>query len=266
MVVRHLLLLLLALVVGVAGCGVPAEPAPGAGGPARLPVGRAFDAVGATEGGRDRPLVAKASIEFRADGRTLVATGCNSASSKASLRDGRLVAGGNGFALTAMGCVDQGVNDQEAFVMSVIGAEPTLVLEGQQLILRTGSAEIRFLDRKAVDPDRPVEGTRWRVDGVFDSQVASSIAAPQGELVFSGGRVRFTGPCSDLEGPATLSGTTVTFGALTTGPTRPCNPDQQRAQAAVVRVLAGTVRATVAARTLRLEGPGGQGLSLVAAG
>ena len=149
--------------------------------------------------------------------------------------------------------------------MSVVGSEPSFLLDGEKLVLRTAAAEIRFLDRKRADPDRPLEGTRWRMDGVFDGQVASSIAAPQGELVFSGGRVRFTGPCSDLEGAATVAGTTVTFGPLRTGPSRPCDPDQQRAQAEVARLLAGPVRATVAARTLRLEGPGGRGVTLVEA-
>ena len=262
----RLLLPLIGLLIGLVGCGSAAAPGSPSGGSAELPVGRAFDAVGATEGGRDRPLVAKVAIEFRVDGRTLVATGCNSASSKASLREGKLVAEGDGFALTAMGCLDPGVSDQEAFVMSVVGAEPELVLDGEMLVLRTAAAEIRYLDRKAADPDRPLEGTRWRVEGVFDAQVASSIAGPQGELRLSGGRVRFTGPCSDLEGPAAVAGTTVTFGALKAGPSRPCDPDQQRAQAEVARLLAGPVRATVAARTLRLEGPGGQGVSLVAAG
>ena len=207
--------------------------------------------------------MAKAAIEFMADGRTLVATGCNSGQARASLRDGRLVAAG--FAVTQMACADPAVADQETFVMSVVGAEPTVVLDGNHLVLRTDTAEIRFLDRKAADPDRPLEGTPWRVDGVFDAQVASSIAAPKGELVLSGGRVRFNGPCSDVEGPAQVGGTTVTFGPLTSGAVRPCHQDQQRAQADVVRVLAGPVRATVKAGTLRLEHPSGRGVSLVAA-
>ena len=251
------------MLLAAAGCGSPAEPGSAAGGAGGLPVGRAFDAVGASQSGRDRPLVAKAAIEFLPDGRTLVATGCNSGQGRASLSDGKLVA--DDFAVTQMGCLDPAVADQETFVMSVVGATPTMVLDGDHLVLRTEAAEIRFLDRKVADPDRPLEGTRWRVDGVFDPQMARSIASPKGELVLSGGRVRFTGPCSDVEGPAVVSGTTVTFGALTTGSGRPCDQAQQGVQAEVVRVLAGPVRATVKATTLRLEHPSGRGVSLVEA-
>ena len=78
--------------------------------------------------------------------------------------------------------------------MSVVDARPEVVLDGDVLVLRTATAELRFLDRKVADPDRPLEGTRWRVTGLFDPQVASSIAAPQGELVLAGGRMRFAGP------------------------------------------------------------------------
>jgi heat shock protein HslJ len=252
------------MLLAAAGCGSPPEPGSAAGGAGGLPIGRAFDAIEASQSGRDRPLVAKAAIEFLADGRTLVATGCNSGQGRASLSDGKLVA--DDFAVTQMGCLDPAVADQETFVMSVVGAKPVMVLEGDLLVLRTDAAEIRFLDRKVADPDRPLEGTRWRVDGVFDSQMARSIAGPKGELVLSGGRVRFTGPCSDLEGPAAIAGTTVTFGSLTSGRTRSCDQDQQRAQADMARVLSGQVQATVKAGTLRFEGSGGDGLTLVAAG
>ena len=206
--------------------------------------------------------MAKASIEFLADGRTLVATGCNSGQGRASLSDGKLEA--DDLAVTQMGCLDPAVADQETFVMSVVGARPAMVLDGDLLVLRTDAAEIRFLDRKVADPDRPLEGTRWRVDGMFDHQMARSIAGPKGELVLSGGRVRLIGPCSDVEGPAVVSGTTVTFGALTTGTGRPCDQAQEEAQAEVVRVLAGPVRATVKAATLRIEHPSGRGISLLA--
>lgn len=90
----------LLLLVGFAGCGSAPAPGPSASGTAQLPVGRTFEATGASEGGRDRPLAAKASIAFAADGTTSVATGCNTASAKTQLRDGKLVSV-DGFVITA---------------------------------------------------------------------------------------------------------------------------------------------------------------------
>jgi len=207
--------------------------------------------------------VAQASIAFAADGTTSVATGCNTASAKTQLRDGKLV-DVDGFVTTAKGCSPDRT-DQQQFFMEVVTAQPELLLDGDVLLLRGATAEIRFQDRRVADPDRPLEGTRWKVTGTFDAQVGSSITAPQGVLVFSGGQVQYTGPCNDLQGPAAVTGMTITIGPLTAGPARPCDPDQQRLQASVGNVLAGPVRATVTTAALRLEHQNGTGVSLLEA-
>jgi heat shock protein HslJ len=252
----------LGLLVGLAGCGSASAPGPSASGTAQLPLGRTFKATGASEGGRDRPLAARASIEFAASGTTSVETGCNTATTKAQLRDGKLVSL-DGFIITAKGCSQRSVTDQQQFVMGVVTTQPEVILDGDVLLLRGATAEIRFQDRRVADPDRPLEGTRWRVTGTFDPQVGTSLADPQGELILSGGLVRYTGPCNDLQGPAAVIGETITFGPLTAGTSRPCGQDQQRSQSSVDKVLAGQVRATVASNALRLEQQDGTGVSLV---
>lgn len=226
----------------------------------RLPVGRSFVATAASEGGRDRPLVAQVSIGFEEGGTTGVSTGCNGGGGTARLRDGRLIT--EPFAFTAMGCPGP-AEEQQEFVSAVVQGEPEVLLGGDVLVLRTAKAEIRFLDRKRADPDRPLEGTRWRVTSVFDAQDAGSVGNPPGHLILSGGRARFTGACRDLEGPATVTGSTVRFGALSTRASRPCDHLQQEFEAGVVRHLAGSTQATVQAGSLRLEGPKGSGLRLV---
>ena len=260
----HPFALLLGLLVGFAGCGSGSGTGSSASGTAPLPLGRTFNATGASAGGNDRPLAAKASIAFAADGSTSVATGCNTASAKTHLRDGKLVSV-DGFIITAAGCSPPDRTDQQQFVMEVVTAEPELILDGDILLLRGATAEIRFQDRRIGDPDRPIEGTHWQVTGTFDTQVGTSIAADQGVLILSSGQMRYAGPCNDLQGPAAVSGPTITFGPLTAGPARPCGPDQQRLQASVGNILAGPVRATVTASALRLEHQNGTGVSLVAA-
>ena len=255
--------ILVGLIVAVAGCGAEDSSGAGAGPPDGLLVGRSFNATGASQDGRERRLVARAGIQFQAEGRTLVATGCNSASGMARMRSGRLVA--DGFSITAMGCASPGAMEQETFVMSVVEDKPEALLDGDVLILRTNVAEIRFVDRKVADPDRPLEGTRWKVTGQFDPQVASSSAALAGEVVLSSGRVRFTGTCQDAEGPMAVTGATVTVGALSQSPPRPCSQQQQEAEAAVLRLLTGTMKAEITAANLTLSHPDGTGLTLVEA-
>lgn len=255
--------LLFPLLLALAACGTTVEPGGASEDPPGLPVGRAFLATGATDGGRPRQVLGRVGIEFRADGTAWVATGCNGASGHVRLQGGRLV--GDGFAITEMACLDPGVNEQQAFVMSVVDAEPELVLDGDVLVLRTAAAEIRFLDQKVADPDRPLQGTRWQITTVFDAKVASSVASPPAELVLSASRLRFTGPCHDVEGPATVAGSAVTIGPLVKGPGRPCNEDARRAEDDALRLLTGWTRATVQARTLRLEREDGRGLAFVEA-
>lgn len=279
---RPLPLLLASLLIVAAACGTDAGPGAATDPSAPLPVGRSFDANGASEGGRDRPLPAKAGIEFRPDGTTSVATGCNGASGRAELRDGRLV--GDGFAITEMACMNPGVMEQETFVMSVVEGRPEVLLDGDVLVLRTATAEIRFLDRRVADPDRPLEGTRWRVTGDFDAQVASSAAALTGHLVLSAGRLRFTGTCQEAEGPAAVNGTSVQVGPLAVtrlapvvaatsstavGPNqapaaRRCGAEEEKAEAEVRRLLTGTLEAKVTSANLMLTHPDGSGLTFTA--
>src|SRR5215207_162095 len=149
---RPLPFVLASLLISVAGCGSAVEPGAATDPSGRLPVGRSFDATGASDGGRDRPLPAKAAIEFRPDGTTSVTTGCNGAGGRAELRDGRLV--GDGFSITEMACMTPGVMEQETFVMSIVRGQPEVLLDGNVLVLRTATAELRFLDRSVADPDR----------------------------------------------------------------------------------------------------------------
>ena len=95
--------------------------------------------------------------------------------------------------------------------------------------------------------------------------MASAGAAPVGEIVLSSGRARFAGACHDAEGPATVAGTTVTVGALSPSPPRPCSQEQQKAEADVLRLLTGTMKAEITAANLMLTRPDGTGLTLVEA-
>ncbi len=253
-----LILLALAGAVILAACG-SAERGP-AGAAASSIEGRSFLATGATSEGAPHGLVGQVSVDFTQPGRIRVGTGCNSGSGPGRIADGRLII--EDLAVTGMGC-PAALVEQEAFVLALVGSQPTVSLTGDELVLRSDAAEVRFLDRRVADPDRPIEGTRWIIDGTFDAAVASS-AGRVGFLSFQAGRVTgFTG-CRSLDGPADAVGSSITFGPLELSGAS-CDPVQARTDSAVLAVLRGPVTADVTARTLRLTAPDGTGLSLVAA-
>ncbi len=253
------ILLALAGAVILAACG-SAETGPAAP-PASSIEGRAFLATGATSEGAPHGLIGQVSVDFTQPGRIRVGTGCNSGSGPGRIADGRLVI--EDLAVTAMGCPADLVA-QEAFVLALVGSRPTVSLTGDDLVLRSDAAEVRFLDRRVADPDRPLEGTRWTIDGTFDAAIASSASSSAGRrgfLVIEAGRVTGSTGCRTFAGPATVSGAEVTFGPLTlAGP--PCPTDEARTEAAVLAVLEGTASASITARSLRLTKPDGTGISL----
>jgi len=218
-------------------------------------------ATGATEQGVPRPLTGRITLDFMQAGRLAVSTGCNSGSGAARFVGDRLIS--EELAVTGMGCPDD-LASQETFVFGLLGDRPTVAVNGDELVLRTDTAELRLLDRRVADPDRPLEGTRWTIDGTFDAAIASSASSSAGRrgfLVIEGGRITGSTGCRTFAGPATVSGAEVTFGPLTlAGP--PCPPDEARTEAAVLAVLQGTASASITARSLRLTKPDGTGISL----
>lgn len=252
-----LFLPVLAGAVILAACG-SAEPGP-AGPPASSVEGRSFLATGATSDGEPHGLVGTVSLDFTQPGRVRVGTGCNSGSGPGRIADGRLILAD--LAVTEMGCPADLV-EQEDFVLSLVGDRPMVTLTGDDLVLRSDAAEVRFLDRRVADPDRPIEGARWIIDGTFDGAVASS-SGRVGFLSFQAGRVTgFTG-CRRLDGPADVVGQSITFGPLALSAAS-CDPVQARTEAMVLAVLRGPVTADVTGQALRLTAPDGTGLSLVA--
>jgi heat shock protein HslJ len=225
--------------------------------------GRTFLSSGVSENGQPKQLVTGTQIRlsFNEDGTQIGAyAGCNHMGGAVRIENGRLVVGD--LAMTMMAC-DGGRGEQDDWIAKVLADKPSVSLRGSELTLSRGTTEIRLLDRKVADPDRPLVGTRWVVDTVIDGSMAGS--TPQGAeaafVIDPDGAFRGSSGCNTMGGNATVTTTTITFSNVFTTKMA-CEPDRMRLEQAVLRVLAGAVTYRIDADALHLTHPNGAGLVL----
>lgn len=225
--------------------------------------GRTFLSTGVTENGQPKSLVqgTRILLNFSADGTKIGANaGCNHMGGDARVDNGRLFVGD--MASTMMGC-DGGRNEQDAWVAKLLMDKPTIQLTGAELVIKSATAEVRLVDRKVADPDRPLAGTLWTVESLIDGQVASSI--PLGAVahftINPDGALRGNTGCNQMGGTVVVTSTTLRFsGVFTTK--MACEPDRMRLEQAVLDVLRDDVSYTIDADVLRLRHTSGKGLDL----
>jgi heat shock protein HslJ len=163
-------------------------------------------------------LVAATRIQLSFNDGNLGATaGCNSLGSPYSLDGDVLVTEGQGMTQTEIGC-DPPRHAQDEWLSGFLTSKPTITLSGNELTLTKGSTTIELVDREVADPDRPLVGTRWRVDTIITGDAASSVP-DDGDVI-----LRFptdstfeasSEGCTSVKGEMTLGPQTITFGDVT---------------------------------------------------
>jgi len=240
-----------ALLIGACAGGSSAPP-DGTGGPGLD--GRTFLSTG-IEG---RMLVAGSRIRIAFQDLQISASGgCNSMSGPYRIDGDRLVAGS--LATTEMGC-DEPLMAQDTWLADLLDGA-TIALDGDTLVLAKGSVRLTMEDREIADPDRPLLGTRWVVDGLISGDAVSSVpVGVTAALTFSDGRVEIEAGCNRGGGTAEVGDKAITFGpvALTK---MACAPDAMAVEQVVAAILSGEVAYTIEAGTLTLVA-GGAGLML----
>jgi heat shock protein HslJ len=213
--------------------------------------GRTFLATAAVGHSLVPGSVVRLSFE---DGRLGAAGGCNSMGGSYAIDGGRLSVGQ--LAMTEMAC-EQALMDQDQWLAALLdGAEITLA--GDTLTLAKAGARLSLLDREIAEPDLPLVGTRWVVDGLVSADAVASV--PVGlaaALTFHAGGVAVEAGCNQGGGSVTVTDGTISFGpiALTK---MACDASAMDVERAVSAVLSGEVRYVIEARTLRLDaGPAG---------
>lgn len=188
-------------------------------------------------------------IEFR-DGQVSFSGGCNGHSGAATFDGDQLTVGP--MMATMMAC-NQPLMEQDATVAALLNAGVTVQLDGDNLAL-TGAdgARIELLDRVVADPDRPIEGTTWVVNGVIsDESVSSGWGEAEATITIVDGQAQVNAGCNRGMASATVGEGTITFGPLALTKMM-CDEDATRLEAAVVAVLQGEVTFDVEAGNLTL--------------
>ena len=265
--ILHRLLVLPLAALTVAACGQAPDDARANGTLADEPWGRTFLSTGVTEDGNPRPLVEGTQIRltFDEDKSGFGAhAGCNSMGGTARVEDGHLLVGD--LATTEMGC-DEPRHAQDEWLARFLGGRPALTLNGPDMVLAGGGTEIRLSDREVADPDRPLRGTRWVVDGLISGDAVSSV--PQGAeafIVFSESEQNGFGGntgCNGMGGKAVVAESTIDFAEVITTKMF-CEGERGDLERAVIEVLDGEVAYKVEADRLTLNHPSGKGLMLKA--
>ncbi len=112
-------------------------------------------------------------LTFR-DGRVGAQLGCNSLGAGYEIVNERLRLAPGGMSTTDIGC-DPPLHAQDEWFAEFLGSRPLVALDRSRMTLSSTSTVLEFFDRRVADPDRPLIGTPWRVDTVFNGDVASSV-------------------------------------------------------------------------------------------
>lgn len=209
-----------------------------------------------------RVLVAGSVVRLTFRGDQIGAqAGCNSLGGIYRLDGDRLVVGQMGG--TDMGC-DAPLMDQDTWLAGFLDGA-AIDLDGDTLSLKNGDVTLTLQDREVADPDRPLAGTRWVLDGIVSGDAVSSVpAGVTAALTFSEGRVDVEAGCNRGGGTVEVADATISFGqiALTK---MACEGDAMAVEEAMTAVLSGQVGYTIEAGRLTIDA-GGAGLMLRAEG
>jgi heat shock protein HslJ len=186
--------------------------------------------------------------------------GCNALGGSATIANSRLKT--TELITTDMGCADP-LMQQDRWIAGLLG-DSAITIAGDQMTLDDGTVQATFLDREVADPDRPIEGTQWVLDGISSGNATSSVpAGVTSTLVISGGHAAVETGCNNGSASVEVAADTLTFGPMAL--TRMACPEAQSSvESAVVKVLDGTVHYNIDADILTIDA-GTNGLAYRAA-
>jgi heat shock protein HslJ len=228
------------------------------------PVGTSYLSIKLTEDGKVKQLVpgTRIRLDFRDGGALAFNAGCNQLGGTISL-DGGIVTM-NSYGGTEMGC-DPASQAQDEWLGELLKHRPTWKLEGDTLTLTRGSTTLVLQDRRIVEPDLPLAGTKWTVDGVVSGEAVEHFSQlPPAYFTIEGGRITGSTGCNKFEGSVTYTDGNLSVGTLTVT-ARECVGDVGRLEKAVLPVVGGQSSYSIDYNRLELRSPDGtRGLNLIA--
>jgi heat shock protein HslJ len=163
--------------LALAGCS------DGAGGQGQTPppptapalAGRTFLSVAVTDGAAAKPLVAGTRIRLAfTESEITASAGCNTMGGSYRVDGPHLIV--DQLATTDMGCPAP-LGAQDAWLATLLGAQPAFTVVGNDLALSSGSVAVMLRDRTVVEPDKPMVGPTWRVESIIAGDVVSTVPA-----------------------------------------------------------------------------------------
>lgn len=228
------------------------------------PVGTSYLSIKLTEDGKVKQLVpgTRIRLDFRVGGALGFHAGCNQLGGTISLGGGVVTM--DSYGGTEMGC-DPASQAQDEWLGELLRERPTWKLEGDTLTLTRGSTTLVLQDREIVEPDLPIAGTKWTVDGVISGEAVDHFyQLPPAYLTIEGERVTGSTGCNEFHGNATRTAGSLSVGALTVTVSE-CAGDVGRLEKAVLSVLAGKLSYSIDYNRLELRTADGKhGLNLIA--
>lgn len=244
-----LTLTLVACTSGMLGAPSPAAPTPGTPAPptpappTNPPAGtgpalngRTFLSIKVMDGGVAKPLVQGTVIRISfTDGQIGASAGCNTIGGTYTLDGDTLIFQGGG--MTEMGC-DPARHAQDDWLAAILGARPTITLNGNDLVLTSGTTTITMLDKEIADPDRALVGQTWTLSSIITGEAVSSVpAGVTATITFhDDGSVDIQPGCNSGGGRYEVDGESISFTDLITTEMA-CMGGGGQVEAAVLSVL-----------------------------
>lgn len=167
------------------------------------------------------------------------------------------------LASTQMAC-EQPLMDQDDWIAEWLGGGVTWALDGDVLTLTADDVELELTDRRVADPDRPLQGTVWKLDGLVSADAVASVpGGVEASMTIENGKISVSTGCNGGTGQADVQGSTIVVTGLATT-LMACPGDRTVVEKAMLTVLGDTFTVEIEANRLTATGVGGNGLMFVA--
>jgi heat shock protein HslJ len=188
--------------------------------------------------------------------------GCNQMSGEYEVADGALKVGM--LAMTETAC-EEPLMSQDSWLSGFLDGS-SATLDDTTLTLTKDGTSLTLQDESVLNPDKPLEGTRWVVTSVIANDAVSSVPeSAQASLVFDATSVAVETGCNSGSGGYEANDGLITFGPIATTLKMCVDESIGALEQSVLGVLQGEVVSEIDGNTLTLT-KDGTGLVLTADG
>ncbi|MEV5978972.1 META domain-containing protein [Streptomyces sp. NPDC052114] len=212
-----------------------------------------------TLGGKKHAAPEDVYLKIGKDGRAGGSYGCNRVGSDVSVK-GDTVDFGKPLT-TKRACTDDDRMTFEKHFMRALDTQKfTAKVTGDRMTLTTAKGDRVDLTSQPAEPDAPLTGTKWTVNGIGDGKAAATLPkalADKVHLTFGeDGKVRGNLGCNDVTAKAESKDGRITFGAPATT-RKMCPGDAMTTERKLLKLFGGTARYQVEQDALKLTAEDG---------